>query len=71
MRSGSEGSRSVARDSEAPRGTTDAKDDPEAAGLAAWSLVHGFAMLWLNEAIDTDADAVATMQRMAQMLFTK
>ena len=48
-----------------------AKDDPEAAGLAAWSLVHGFAMLWLNEAIDTDADAVATMQRMAQMLFTK
>ena len=44
---------------------------PEAAGLAAWSLVHGFAMLWLNEAIDTDADAVATMQRMAQMLFTK
>ena len=46
-------------------------DQHRPAGLAAWSLVHGFAMLWLNEAIDTDADAVATMQRMAQMLFTK
>lgn len=47
-----------------------AKQDPGAAGLAAWSLVHGFAMLWLNEAIDTDADAVATAQRVARMLFT-
>ncbi|MDG4665520.1 TetR/AcrR family transcriptional regulator [Mycobacterium sp. 236(2023)] len=48
-----------------------AKEDPQAAGLAAWSLVHGFAMLWLNEAIDTDTDAVATAQRVARMLFTK
>jgi len=48
-----------------------AKEDPQAAGLAAWSLVHGFAMLWLNEAIDTDTDAVATAQRVAGMLFTK
>lgn len=49
-----------------PRATA----DPQAAGLAAWSLVHGFAMLWLNDAIDTDADPVATAQRVAQMLFT-
>lgn len=48
-----------------------AKEDPQAAGLAAWSLVHGFAMLWLNEAIDTDADPVATAQRVARMLFSK
>lgn len=47
-----------------------AREDPQAAGLAAWSLVHGFAMLWLNEAIDTDADAVYTARRVARMLFT-
>lgn len=47
-----------------------ALEDPQAAGLAAWSLVHGFAMLWLNEAIDTDADAVRTARRVARMLFT-
>lgn len=47
-----------------------AREDPQAAGLAAWSLVHGFAMLWLNEAIDTDADAVVTARRVARMLFT-
>ncbi|ORB31807.1 TetR/AcrR family transcriptional regulator [Mycolicibacterium parafortuitum] len=51
-----------------------AKEDPQAAGLAAWSLVHGFAMLWLNEAIpgapDTRADPVDTVQRVARMLFT-
>ena len=47
-----------------------AKEDPQAAGLAAWSLVHGFAMLWLNDAIDREADAVATAQRVARMLFT-
>lgn len=48
-----------------------ATEDPQAAALAAWSLVHGFAMLWLNEAIDTDSDPVATAQRVARMLFTK
>ncbi len=48
-----------------------AKEDPQAAALAAWSLVHGFAMLWLNEAIDTDSDPTATAQRVARMLFTK
>ncbi len=47
-----------------------AEEDPQSAGLAAWSLVHGFAMLWLNEAIDTDTDPVAAAQRVARMLFT-
>ncbi|RZT25464.1 TetR family transcriptional regulator [Mycobacterium sp. BK558] len=47
-----------------------AEQDPQAAGLAAWSLVHGFAMLWLNDAIDTHGDPVQTAQRVAQMLFT-
>ena len=47
-----------------------AKEDPQSAGLAAWSLVHGFVMLWLNRAIDTDADPVAAAQRLAGMLFT-
>ncbi|WP_460358606.1 TetR/AcrR family transcriptional regulator [Mycobacterium sp. ZZG] len=47
-----------------------ATEDPQAAALAAWSLVHGFAMLWLNQAIDTDADPVATAERVARMLFT-
>ena len=37
-----------------------AKADPTAAALAAWSLVHGFSLLWLNEAIDTDTDPMAT-----------
>jgi AcrR family transcriptional regulator len=46
-----------------------AKSDPDGAALAAWSLVHGFAMLWLNEAIDTDTDPTATAERIAQMLF--
>ena len=31
-----------------------AKADPDGAALAAWSLVHGFSTLWLNEAIDTE-----------------
>jgi hypothetical protein len=47
-----------------------AKQDPQSAGLAAWSLVHGFAMLWLNGAIDTDTDPAAAAQRVAAMLFT-
>jgi AcrR family transcriptional regulator len=46
-----------------------AKDDPQAAALAAWSLVHGFSLLWLNKAIDTDADPIATVDRVAGMLF--
>ena len=47
-----------------------AGEDPQAAALAAWSLAHGFAMLWLNKAIATDADPVATVERVARMLFT-
>jgi AcrR family transcriptional regulator len=46
-----------------------AKTDPEGAALAAWSLVHGFSMLWLNKAIDTDGDPIAAVERIAQMLF--
>ncbi|WP_102141511.1 TetR/AcrR family transcriptional regulator [Mycobacterium hubeiense] len=48
-----------------------AKADPQAAALAAWSLVHGFSLLWLNNAIDTDADPIATVERVARMLYTK
>ena len=40
-----------------------AKADPQGAALAAWSLVHGFAMLRLNAAIDTDDDPMATSRR--------
>jgi AcrR family transcriptional regulator len=46
-----------------------AKDDPEGAALAAWSLVHGFSLLWLNKAIDTTGDPVATVERLAAILF--
>ncbi|MDT5162863.1 MAG: hypothetical protein QOC90_3173 [Mycobacterium sp.] len=46
-----------------------AKADPQSAALAAWSLVHGFAMLRLNEAIDTDDDPMADVEKIAMMLF--
>ncbi|WP_123026033.1 TetR/AcrR family transcriptional regulator [Mycolicibacterium stellerae] len=46
-----------------------AKGDPQAAQLAAWSLVHGFSLLWLNGAIDTDTDPMATVHRVAGMLY--
>ena len=46
-----------------------AKGDPQAAALAAWSLVHGFSLLWLNKAIDVDTDPVAMVHRVAGMLF--
>lgn len=46
-----------------------AKNDPQAAALAAWSLVHGFSLLWLNKAIDDGADPMATVHRVAGMLF--
>ena len=46
-----------------------ATNDPQAAALAAWSLVHGFSLLWLNNAIDNDADPMATVHRVAGMLF--
>jgi AcrR family transcriptional regulator len=46
-----------------------AENDPEGAALAAWSLVHGFSLLWLNDAIDTKGDPVATVERLAGFLF--
>jgi AcrR family transcriptional regulator len=46
-----------------------AKADPQSAALAAWSLVHGFAMLRLNEAIDTEDDPMVDVERIAKILF--
>jgi hypothetical protein len=46
-----------------------AKADREGAALAAWSLVHGFSLLWLNDAVDRTDDPIATIERLAQMLF--
>ena len=55
----------------------DARADPGGAALAAWSLVHGFATLWLSDAIIVDAvndeiraaDPMDTVRRIATMLF--
>lgn len=46
-----------------------AKADPASAALAAWSLVHGFSMLWLNDIIDPGTDPVDAATRAAKMLF--
>lgn len=49
-----------------------ARADPRGAELAAWSLVHGFATLWLNDAVDAAvraADPMDTVRRIATMLF--
>jgi AcrR family transcriptional regulator len=49
-----------------------ARADPAAAQLAAWSLVHGFSTLWLNEAVNAaikQADPMDTVMRIATMLF--
>jgi len=46
-----------------------AKADPDGAALAAWSLVHGFSLLWLNGAVDTTADPIAAVERLALILF--
>jgi hypothetical protein len=49
-----------------------AQADPTGAELAAWSLVHGFSMLWLNDAVNTRlkaTDPMATVERIAMMLF--
>ena len=46
--------------------------DPAGAQLAAWSLVHGFSMLWLNGAVnaqDREMDPMDTVMRIATMLF--
>jgi AcrR family transcriptional regulator len=45
--------------------------DPSGAALAAWSLVHGFSMLWLNDAIDTAGDPIAKVESLAAILFDK
>lgn len=46
-----------------------AQRDPEGAALAAWSLVHGFALLTLNGAVSDD-DPVDTAERLARILFS-
>ena len=49
-----------------------AQADPAAAQLAAWSLVHGFSMLWLNDAVNAQVrrlDPMDTVTRIATMLF--
>lgn len=49
-----------------------ARSDPAAARLAAWSLVHGFSLLWLNDAVGPDVtsvDPMVTVERVASMLF--
>jgi AcrR family transcriptional regulator len=49
-----------------------AQADPEGAQLAAWSLVHGFSTLWLNDAVNAhvkSADPMLTVTRIATMLF--
>jgi AcrR family transcriptional regulator len=49
-----------------------ARADPEGARLAAWSLVHGFATLWLNDAVNDQiraTDPMDTVRRIATMLF--
>jgi AcrR family transcriptional regulator len=46
--------------------------DPAGAELAAWSLVHGFAMLWLNRAVSpriASTEPMLTVERIARMLF--
>lgn len=49
-----------------------AQADPTGAQLAAWALVHGFSMLWLNDAVNAQvraADPMDTVTRIATMLF--
>jgi AcrR family transcriptional regulator len=44
--------------------------DPQAAALAAWSLVHGFATLWLSGALPhPDPDPLQLARRVAAVLF--
>ena len=53
-------------------GPARAKADPRGAQLAAWSLVHGFSMLWLNDAVNPElkaTDPMETVERIATMLF--
>jgi AcrR family transcriptional regulator len=53
-------------------GDPNARADPPGAQLAAWSLVHGFSMLWLNGAVNAEVrqmDPMETVMRIATMLF--
>jgi AcrR family transcriptional regulator len=67
----------VAAGAELSRGVATLRDpnaqaDPAAAQLAAWSLVHGFSTLWLNDAVNAavkQADPMDTVARIATMLF--
>jgi len=46
--------------------------DPAGARLAAWSLVHGFSTLWLNDAVSAEvkrSDPEQIVMRIATMLF--
>ncbi|MDN5916213.1 MAG: TetR/AcrR family transcriptional regulator [Pseudonocardia sp.] len=45
--------------------------DPELAGVAAWSIVHGFATLWINGALPPEigADPSAAARSVAGLLF--
>jgi AcrR family transcriptional regulator len=67
----------AASGAELARGVATLKDpnanaDPAGAQLAAWSLVHGFSMLWLNDAVNAavkETDPMDTVMRIATMLF--
>jgi AcrR family transcriptional regulator len=67
----------AAAGTELSRGVTTLRDrnaraDPAGAQLAAWSLVHGFSTLWLNDAVNAEvreADPMDTVKRIATMLF--
>lgn len=51
---------------------TKARANPKEAELAAWSMVHGFSMLWLNNAFTPDvtqADPIELVERMGRILF--
>ncbi len=67
----------AAAGAELARGVASLRDpkahaDPAGAALAAWSLVHGFSTLWLNDAVNDQvrsADPMDTVMRIATMLF--
>jgi AcrR family transcriptional regulator len=52
---------------------TQAGPDARLAGIAAWSLVHGFATLWLNGALPPElgTDPEATARAVAAILFRR
>jgi AcrR family transcriptional regulator len=71
------GAAEAASGAELSRGVATLRDrnaaaDPAGAQLAAWSLVHGFSMLWLNGAVNAqvrEMDPMDTVTRIATMLF--